>query len=57
TLKSALDEIEGIGPKRKQTLLKHFGSIKKMREAHLEDFVKIGVPKKVAQNLVDKLSK
>ncbi|MCJ1764292.1 excinuclease ABC subunit UvrC [Mammaliicoccus sciuri] len=57
SLKSALDEIEGIGPKRKQTLLKHFGSIKKMRESNLEDFVKIGVPKKVAQNLVDKLSK
>lgn len=37
-LASALDEISGIGPKRREALLKHFGmSLKKIREASLED--------------------
>ena len=55
SLKSVLDEIEGIGPKRKQNLLKHFGSIKKMRESNEEEFMKIGLPQKVAHNLKVKL--
>ena len=32
TIASVLDNIEGIGPKRKQQLLQHFGSVKKIRE-------------------------
>ncbi|GGI41545.1 excinuclease ABC subunit UvrC [Mammaliicoccus stepanovicii] len=56
SLKSVLDGIDGIGPKRKQSLLKEFGTVKKMREASLEDFVKIGIPDKVARNLRQKLN-
>ena len=37
TFKSVLDEIPGIGPKRKQALMKHFGSIKAISAASLED--------------------
>ncbi len=37
TFKSVLDEIPGIGPKRKQALLKHFGSVRAMGAASLED--------------------
>ncbi|GCE18191.1 UvrABC system protein C [Dictyobacter kobayashii] len=37
TFKSVLDEIPGIGPKRKQALLKHFGSVRAIGSASLED--------------------
>ncbi|MCY9373659.1 MULTISPECIES: excinuclease ABC subunit UvrC [Bacillus] len=54
---SVLDDIPGIGEKRKKMLLKHFGSVKKMKEASLEDIKKAGVPAAVAQLLYDKLQK
>ncbi len=37
TFKSVLDEIPGIGPKRKQALMKHFGSVRAMSAASVED--------------------
>lgn len=37
TFKSVLDEIPGIGPKRKQILLKHFGSVRAISNASLDD--------------------
>ena len=37
TFKSALDEIPGIGPKRKQALMKHFGSVRAISAASVED--------------------
>lgn len=43
-IQSVLDEIEGIGPKRKQQLLKHFGSIKKIRESTIEQLIEAGMP-------------
>ncbi|OIJ13905.1 excinuclease ABC subunit C [Anaerobacillus alkalilacustris] len=52
---SVLDEIEGVGEKRKRLLLKHFGSVRKMKEASLEDFRQIGIPEKVALGLMEKL--
>src|SRR4051794_20970569 len=42
TLRSALAEIPGIGETRQRLLLRHFGSVKKIREASLEDLA--GVP-------------
>ena len=47
---SVLDEIEGIGPSRKKLLLKSFGSLKKIREADVDDLAEI-VPETVAKNL------
>ncbi len=41
TVKSALEDIPGIGPKKRSLLLKHFGSIKKLREATPEEIAKI----------------
>lgn len=38
---SELDSIKGIGPKTKELLLKHFKSVKRMREASLEDLVSV----------------
>ncbi|MFP7231099.1 excinuclease ABC subunit UvrC [Bacillus subtilis] len=54
---SVLDDIPGIGEKRKKMLLKHFGSVKKMKEASLEDIKKAGVPAAAAQLLYEKLQK
>ncbi|MFU2163290.1 excinuclease ABC subunit UvrC [Streptococcus pluranimalium] len=48
---SKLDGIEGLGPKRKQALLKHFKSITKIKEASLDELRGLGLPEKVAQAL------
>ena len=52
---SMLDEIPGIGEKRKKLLLKEFGSVKKMKEASLEQMISIGIPQNVAEELIEKL--
>jgi excinuclease ABC subunit C len=52
---SMLDDIPGIGDKRKKLLLKQFGSVKKMKEAKLEEFTAIGIPEPVAAELMKKL--
>ena len=48
---SVLDEIEGVGPKRKQQLLKHFGSVKKIREASQEQLLEAGMTQKLAETI------
>ncbi len=52
---SILDEVEGIGPKRKKQLLKHFGSVKKIKEVTLEELISSGLPERTAKNLFQKL--
>ena len=47
---SILDDVPGIGAKRKKDLLKHFGSLKKMRAASEEDLNEV-VPGQVASDL------
>lgn len=50
SLQSELDAINGIGKKRKTVLLKHFKSIKKMREATIEDLNALpGINRPVAE--------
>ncbi len=49
---SVLDEVTGIGKKRKKELIKHFGSVKNMKQASVEDFEAF-VPSDVAKNLYD----
>ena len=53
-ISSVLDNIEGIGAKRKKELIKAFGSVNKMCNASLEELTKI-VPENVAINLQDYL--
>ena len=48
--KSILDEIEGVGPKRKKELLKVFGGITKLKEATIEELKEV-VPQQVAENI------
>ena len=53
---SPLDAIQGLGPKRKQALIKHFGGIQGVREAGVEDLTKIhGISSKMAQIIYDVL--
>ena len=48
---SLLDEIPGIGEKRKKQLLKEFGSVKKMKEATIEEITAVGIPHNVAKGI------
>ena len=49
---SELDEIEGIGNKRKIELLKTFGSVKKIKEASIDDLTKVkGITIEIAEKL------
>ncbi|WP_163150236.1 excinuclease ABC subunit UvrC [Anoxybacillus sp. MB8] len=52
---SILDQIPGVGAKRKQALLQHFGSIKKMKEATVEQLQEANIPKHVAQKIYETL--
>ncbi len=53
---SVLDTVEGIGPKRKKALLKHFGSFSKLKAASLDEIRDSGVlPSQVAEDLFEVL--
>lgn len=54
-IQSALDEIPGVGEKRKQQLYRHFGSIDEMRSASLEDFRKAGLGDQLAKTIMQVL--
>ena len=47
-LHSALDDIKGVGEKRRAELLKHFGTVKAIKAASLEE-LQAAVPKNTAQ--------
>jgi len=47
---SILDEVPGIGPKRKKDLLKRFGSLKRIREVGADSLAEV-VPRNVAEDL------
>ena len=53
---SKLDGVEGLGPKRKQKLLKYFKSMTAIQKATVEDIHALGIPEKVAEALLDKLN-
>lgn len=52
---SQLDAIPGVGEKRRKLLLKHFGSLKKIKEASIEDFRPLSIGDKLAQTIIDSL--
>lgn len=51
-VESRLDSIPGIGEKRRKALLKHFGSLKKIREASVEDFRPLSIGDKLAGEII-----
>ena len=52
---SQLDGIEGLGPKRKQLLMKHFKSLTKIKESTVDEIVTVGIPRAVAEAVQAKL--
>ena len=52
---SQLDGIEGLGPKRKQLLMKHLKSLTKIKEATVDEIVTVGIPRAVAEAVQAKL--
>lgn len=53
-VESALDDVPGLGEVRRKTLLKHFGSLKKLREAEVEDIARVpGIGPATAQAIKD----
>lgn len=50
---SKLDGIEGLGPKRKQLLLKHFKGVTAIATASEDEIRALGIPQKVAQSLLE----
>lgn len=53
---SVLDDVEGVGPTRKRAIMRHFGSMKRLRAASVGDIAAVkGVPRDVAQAVHDTL--
>ena len=53
-LKSALDDIPGIGPKKRTSLMNYFGNIEKIKEASAEELLKVpGITQANAQAIVN----
>ena len=51
---SALDHISGIGPKRRQALLRQFGGVKQLTQAGAEDIARVeGINADLAQRIYD----
>ncbi|MCB4994982.1 excinuclease ABC subunit UvrC [Streptococcus mutans] len=55
TFSSNLDGIAGLGPKRKQLLMKHFKNLPNIQKASLDDIINCGIPKNVAENIRESL--
>ena len=54
--KSELDDIKGIGEVKKLALLKHFGSVEKIRNSNIEELTKVsGITEKLAQKILEEL--
>jgi excinuclease ABC subunit C len=47
---SVLDDIKGVGPTRKKALLRQFGSLKRLRQASIDEMNEV-VPRKVAESV------
>jgi excinuclease ABC subunit C len=54
--RSMLDDVPGIGPGRKKALLKHFGSLKKLRAASVDEIAAVkGVGRAAAEAVAETL--
>jgi excinuclease ABC subunit C len=53
---SVLDSIPGVGPKRKQQLYRHFGSIERMRTASIEEYRQAGIGDALAKTILAALN-
>src|SRR5699024_4744296 len=55
-VQSELDKIPGVGAKRRNLLLTHFKSISAIKKASVEDMKKLGIPKNVAEQILETIS-
>jgi excinuclease ABC subunit C len=56
-LSSSLDTVPGVGPGRRNALLRHFGSVKRVREASVEELTQVrGVTPLLAQTILQQLT-
>ncbi|MER2174262.1 MAG: excinuclease ABC subunit UvrC [Carnobacterium sp.] len=55
SLSSKLDRIEGVGPKTRTKVLKHFKSVKNVKEASVEEINGLGIPLKTAVRIKESL--
>lgn len=51
-VQSELDNISGIGQKRRRLLLTHFKTITEIKQASMDDLMKLGIPRDVAENII-----
>ncbi|MCX6833711.1 MAG: helix-hairpin-helix domain-containing protein, partial [candidate division Zixibacteria bacterium] len=57
TIKSQLDDVPGVGPARRAALLKHFGSVQRIKEATIEEIASVkGITTKLAEVIKQVLS-
>jgi len=53
---SKLDNVKGVGPKTRTKVLRHFKSMKKLREASVEEIAGLGINKSTAENIKEELT-
>ncbi|WP_408004815.1 excinuclease ABC subunit UvrC [Radiobacillus kanasensis] len=54
-IQSELDEIPGVGEKRRRLLLRHFRSLDELKQASIEDITKLGIPAPTASTILEHL--
>ena len=52
---SRIEEIPGVGPKTRTKLLKHFKTLKRIKEAEIEEIASLGIPRPTAARILDHL--
>jgi excinuclease ABC subunit C len=56
-LRSRLEDIEGVGPGRRRALLRHFGSLKRLRAASADDIAAVpGISSRLAAEIRSQLA-
>jgi excinuclease ABC subunit C len=55
SLSSVLDEVAGVGPKRKSLLMKRFGSVGRLAKATVDEIAAVGIPAEVAARIIKRL--
>lgn len=56
TFTSILDDIRGVGPKTRTKLMRHFKSIKILKEANIDEIIELGINRATARNIQEELA-
>ena len=56
SLQSTIDDVPGIGPKKRKALINHFGSVKKIQNSSIEEISSLpGITKILAEKILEHL--